>query len=373
MLSFWEKHFYFEKCDFAIIGAGYTGLSAAYFLKKRFPKKTISVFEQGAMPSGASTKNAGFACFGSLSEILSDLKSMPEKDVFNLVETRYKGLKRIESLLGKERIDLRYTGGFELFRNEDASLFESCNAQLNEINYCMKDIVGEKVYSLVDQKKNDFGFSGFEHMIYNQYEGELNPVKMLRSLLKLCHEVGVNIHFNTAISELEERPSGYDLISKEGICISTDQLILATNGFSKKFIDFDIQPARAQVLITGPLENISFDSCFHFDEGYYYFRSLGNRVLFGGGRNLDIEAENTDSILLNQTIQDHLESLLKQHILPQKHFEIEQKWAGIMGIGKSKKPILKKINDHLYCAARLGGMGVAIGILNGEKLANLID
>ena len=373
MLSFWEKEFYIENCDFAIIGAGYTGLSSAYFLKKKYPNKSVVVFERGIMPSGASTKNAGFACFGSLSEILSDLKTMPENEVFDLVETRFKGLQKIESLLGRRHIDLNFNGGYELFRKEDSSLFENCAKRIRSINLMLRDIVGQKVYSIEEEFPTHFGFVGFEQLIFNQYEGQLNPVKMLRSLIKLCSEVGVDIHFNTEICELELEQNAYSLRTKENINISANRLILATNGFSSKFIDLDIHPARAQVLITKPLPQLSFNSCFHFDEGYYYFRSVENRVLFGGARNLDLNGENTEKIETTAEIQNRLEKIIRAQILPSVDFEIDLRWAGIMGIGKSKKPILKKINDHLYCAARLGGMGVAIGILTGEKLANLVD
>ena len=72
-LSFWEKSLYFESLDFTIIGAGIVGLSTAIFLKEKFPGSKILILERGYLPSGASTKNAGFACFGSPTELLDDL------------------------------------------------------------------------------------------------------------------------------------------------------------------------------------------------------------------------------------------------------------------------------------------------------------
>ena len=74
-LSYWEQKEWLQNIDFTIVGSGIVGLSTAVFLKKRFPKSKILVLEKGILPQGASTKNAGFACFGSLSEILEDLKS----------------------------------------------------------------------------------------------------------------------------------------------------------------------------------------------------------------------------------------------------------------------------------------------------------
>ena len=54
-----------------------------------------------------------------------------------------------------------------------------------------------------------------------------------------------------------------------------------------------MQPARAQVLITKPIKNLQIKGTFHLDKGYYYFRNIDNRILFGGGRNLDFKTEET--------------------------------------------------------------------------------
>ena len=83
-LSYWEKEEWFSNVDFTIVGSGIVGLSTALNLRKNYPKAKILVLERGLLPQGASTKNAGFACFGSISEVLSDLKSHSEDEVYNL-------------------------------------------------------------------------------------------------------------------------------------------------------------------------------------------------------------------------------------------------------------------------------------------------
>ena len=65
MLSFWEKDSYYADTDIVIIGAGLMGLWSAYELKKAAPSLSITILEKNATPLGASTRNAGFACFGS--------------------------------------------------------------------------------------------------------------------------------------------------------------------------------------------------------------------------------------------------------------------------------------------------------------------
>ena len=87
-LSFWEQKQYFTNIDVVIVGSGIVGLSAALSLKEKSPKINILIVESGALPSGASTKNAGFACIGSISELIDDLKKREEEEVFALVEKR---------------------------------------------------------------------------------------------------------------------------------------------------------------------------------------------------------------------------------------------------------------------------------------------
>jgi L-2-hydroxyglutarate oxidase LhgO len=74
-LSYWEIKNWFSNVDFTIVGSGIVGLHTAIRLRERFPKAKIILLEKGALPQGASTKNAGFACFGSVSEIIDDLKT----------------------------------------------------------------------------------------------------------------------------------------------------------------------------------------------------------------------------------------------------------------------------------------------------------
>jgi glycine/D-amino acid oxidase-like deaminating enzyme len=82
--------------------------------------------------------------------------------------------------------------------------------------------------------------------------------------------------------------------------------------------------------------------------------------------------EQTDSMSITNQIQEQLISILQTNILPDQSFEIAYQWAGTMGVGPSKKPIIKRLNKHLVVGVRMGGMGVAIGTLVGQKLSNLV-
>jgi glycine/D-amino acid oxidase-like deaminating enzyme len=161
---------------------------------------------------------------------------------------------------------------------------------------------------------------------------------------------------------------------ENGECIRTGRLLVCTNGFTSKILPhLEVVPARNQVLITEPIDNLPFKGCFHYEKGYYYFRNVGNRVLFGGGRHLDKETEQTDERGFTEIVQEAQWKLLTEVILPNRKIQIASRWSGTLGIGPQKKPIIEKISPLVGVAVRMGGMGVAIGTLVGEEGALLMD
>ena len=368
-LSYWELKTWLNNVDFTIVGSGLVGLNTALHLKKRVPKAKIVILEKGLFPHGASTKNAGFACFGSLSEILQDLQSHTTEEVAALVGQRQEGLQLLRTTIGDEALSYQQLGGFELFLEKDRSLFDRCIDEMKTVNTLLKPIFKADVFSNVS---NSFNFSGIEnHYIRNQFEGQIDTGKMMQELIKKAQQQGIIILNNTTVETYIEQPSQV-AIKTNHFEFSTSKLIVTTNGFSQQLIDEDVQPARAQVLITKPIKDLHIKGTFHLDCGYYYFRNIDNRILLGGGRNLDFATENTTEFSETEQIQNALEALLKNTIIPNREFEIEHRWSGIMGVGSQKKPIVKQLSDHVYCGVRMGGMGVAIGSIIGKKVAELL-
>src|SRR5215210_6844654 len=113
-VSVWEKETFFAPQDIVIVGSGFVGLWSAFYLKKKHPKLKITIVDRGIIPTGASTRNAGFACFGSLSEVVQDAATMGLEKTLALVEMRYKGLERIQKAF-PSGIDFELCGGYELF------------------------------------------------------------------------------------------------------------------------------------------------------------------------------------------------------------------------------------------------------------------
>ncbi len=363
--SFWETQTYLKEIDLIIVGSGIVGLNAAISYKEKYKKAKVVILERGILPHGASTKNAGFACFGSVSELLSDIKKSKEEIVWQTVEMRIKGLALLKKRLGNKQIDYKELGGFELFDCKDR--FEECSHSIDYFNKQIKSYTRTKnTYSIENKKIKIFQFKQIKGLILNKKEGQIDTGMMMQNLIKLALSKGIIILNSISVNKINDLKQNVALNTSIGE-LKAKHVILATNGFATELLKLkDVKPARAQVLITKPIDDLKIKGTFHYDEGYYYFRNIGNRVLFGGGRNLDFEKETSSVFVLNTKIQKHLETLLQTIILPDTKFEIEQRWCGIMGVGDEKKPIIKKISQNIVCAVRMGGMGVAIGSLVGK-------
>lgn len=366
-LSYWEIKSWFSNIDFVIVGSGIVGLSTALSLRKKHPTSKIIIIEKGILPNGASTKNAGFACFGSLSEIINDLDNHIEKEVIDLVHNRWKGLNLLRNNLGDQHIGFKQFGGFEIFNSDEE--FENCFKNRSKINELLQPIFKEDVFSFIS---NNFGFNAVnEKLAFNTFEGQIDTGMMMQALLKKARQKSIQIINCTEVTRISDH-SHVTVQLNNKFEFKCQKVFIATNGFANSLLNEKIKPARAQVMITKPIHNLPIKGTFHLDKGYYYFRNIDNRILFGGGRNLALKTEETTEFGQTTLIQNKLEELLKTTILPNTKFEIEHRWSGIMGIGNQKKAITKSISNNVFCGIRLGGMGVAIGSLIGEEMASLL-
>jgi gamma-glutamylputrescine oxidase len=371
-LSYWERKTYFEDVDFLIIGAGIVGFSTALELKKKYPDAKILILERGFLPSGASSKNAGFACFGSVTELLDDLTKMDESKVWETVANRWNGLQNLKQLIGEENLELESNGSWDLIMPDEMNSISEINSKLPYLNAKIEEITGEKnVYQEDKNCASSFGFNGLQTSYFNRLEGQINTGKMITRFHQLAIEKGILCLFGISVEALQLNLYNVGIQTSVGY-MKAKNVLICTNGFAQQFLpNRDINPARAQVLVTTPIENLKVKGTFHYQQGYYYFRNVEDRILLGGGRNLDFLGETTTELNTTSQITEALTDLLKNVILPNQQFSIEYNWSGIMGVGQSKAPIIEKIDERIAVGVRLGGMGVAIGSLVGKELSEL--
>ena len=206
-------------------------------------------------------------------------------------------------------------------------------------------------------------------MVFNPFEGQIHSGKMMKALQQKATSLGIYVITGTKVQSFEEA-NDQVLVHTEKVGFKCSKLALCTNAFTKELLpEINLQPGRGVVLVTKPISNLPLKGTFHYDEGYYYFRDYEHRVIFGGGRNLDIQGEASTEFGERDLIKNKLIDDLNHLILPNMSFEVEHYWSGIMAFGPIKQPILEQVSERVFAGVRLGGMGVAIGSKLGYDLA----
>lgn len=370
-VSFWEQDAMLD-ADFIVVGGGIIGLQTALELRARRPHDRIVVLERGLLPSGASSRNAGFACFGSLTEILADIADIGEDAALSIVERRWRGLNRLRQRLSDEALGYEGFGGYELLLDQHLSAVE----QIDTLNAKLQPLFGQTIFSLDAQGLRDVRFGQqVKALVRNPLEGQIHSGRAMRSLAKLAAQQGIEMHTGAQVVGWEE--SGKEVrvrtAGERGLVFRAAAVALCTSGITRDLLpECGITPGRGQVVVTSEIPDLNWRGTYHLDEGFYYFRNVGKRVLLGGGRNLDFDGEQTTEMELTESIQLALLKLLEDTILPHHQVQIEHRWAGIMGFTKNALPVIRKTSERIALGFGCNGMGVALSAEIAADTANLL-
>jgi gamma-glutamylputrescine oxidase len=377
-ISFWDEQSQLNQ-DYIVIGAGIIGLATAVFLKEAQPQSSVLVLERGVLPSGASTRNAGFTCFGSLTEILNDMAVVGADKAIAQVKDRWEGLKLLRSVLGDDAIGFNQTGNYELISEELIPQLQ----YLEKINTLLYPIFDANVFIRMDERIDAFGFSkNYVHaLVLNQFEGQLDSGKMMSALQHKAQSLGVVIRYGSEAERPRTVAGGLEVpvLNNQGktILFRAKAVAICINGYTHNLLpEFNIKPGRGQIIVTAPFEKpLPFNAPFHMGKGFWYFRTLpGNRILLGGGRNLNVAQETTTELNTTPDIIGPLKEILKQVIVPGQDPQIDYSWAGLMGFSPDHLPRVEVVPGQAQLVIGFGcnGMGVARGFHTGQKTAEIL-
>ncbi len=370
-ISFWEQQ-WLKNTDILVVGSGIVGLQSARHLKLQWPHREVWVIDRAPVSLGASTRNAGFACFGSMGEILDDIERTDEQTAFALYEKRFSGLKQLLADFGEISIGYEKTGGYEVFKPEATAECEHLAAKIDRVNSALKEITGENPFLLKSTAK--LGMKVLENGIYTPLEGMVQTHLLYKKVYDAAVASGVRILGGLTALPPEKLDSGkWRVKTREGYTFDAQTLVVCTNGYVTQLLpELEVMPARGQVLVTSAIPGLAWRGLMHADKGYIYFRSLGTRILIGGGRNLDFDGETTSELNTTETITQYLLKYLQEVVVPGEKFEITHQWAGTMGMHQNRTPIVQRIDAGLYACVRMGGMGVALSAMVSRELARLV-
>ena len=365
--SYWESTTFLRPVDYLVVGAGLTGLQAALRLKEVHPGREVLLVERGPVPRGASTRNAGFACFGAPTELLADLDAYGPEAMLATVRARYEGIRELRRRCTGRDVDWADHGGFEII--DEALVAQRVAERLPELNRMLASVTGNaQTWTQTDNTNGHY-------TLRNALEAQLHPGKLVADLLERCRRAGVRTLFGANVEAVEGRGVEVAELGK----LEAGAVLLTVNAFARALLPAQfgsrIRPVRNQVLLSRKIPDLILRGCYHYHEGYVYFRNVGpDRLLIGGGRHLAGERSETDRFGPHEELTEQLVALLNRW-LPEYGLsaaDFPERWSGIIAQGDGKTPILEFAPNGVLVAGRLAGMGVALSADLALRAAELL-
>ena len=281
--------------DALVVGGGIVGMNAALTLASRKPEWRIAVVDALPLGGGGSTRNAGFTCFGSPSELLDDWRALGPEATVDLVRMRWEGLQALRAMWGDKALCHRACGAVERSQKSHGLL-----ARLNE---ALEDVFQDTAFHAAPADSSTL------HALCGQLrsplEGDLNTGAMVQAMRAWLDRAGVAWWPGLKVEELTDA-QGLWTAAAGPLSVSARHVLLATNAFAQELIDVDVRPVANQVLVSQVMPGLKLDHTVHHDRGFVYVREIEGRLLIGGGRQWNCRDDDEVADLLTAWAQRHV-------------------------------------------------------------------
>jgi len=351
--------------DVAIVGAGLSGLGAAYALRDSDAR--VVVLEVNTVGSGASGRNGGFVLAGPAMEYAMAVERLGADVARDLWDFTVENNRTIARLIEEYQIDCGYLrrGSMSLAASEEeAQVFRRTHHALSTAGIATCLAAAEQLPRPFDRS--------YLAGLYYAGNAEMNSGAFVRGVAGALSP-HVAFHERTRVGRLEHNGE-WELSTPSGV-VSARSVILATNAWTSTLLpDFPIYPTRGQVLATAPLLSVVVPFPMYANHGYQYWRQTADgRLVVGGWRDLDIAGEIGHEEIPHEGIQAALDAFVAA--TAGNEAEIEYRWSGCMGFTPDHFPLVGAVPGvpDLYVAAGYSGHGVSMAFKCGESVARRIE
>jgi glycine/D-amino acid oxidase-like deaminating enzyme len=358
------------ECEWLIIGAGYTGLSAARKLAEIYPNKSITLIDAQLAGEGASSRNSGYLVDTTLNDGFTsdrDLENYKKKtDIYKL------GIEAVKKFIQEYQVDCDFNECGKYYASskiDDQKTLENFSKILSKLNY-------ENHLLFKDDLKKQLGTNFYNVGLYTKGGILLNPGKLVRAMINALPN-NVNLLENSFLINWKIN-NGKIICEFEKGTIKSKKIIFATNGFLKslgikKNYNF---PLTLTASMTRPLTNKEYSDIGSPKEwGVLSVRSMGATVRMTKDKRIMIRntAEVSNPFKMLKMELDKRAAIQKIGIkkrFPQLPKDIiESSWSGIVSRTRNSSQIFEKIDDNIFVAGCYNGSGIGVGTLFGEQIA----
>jgi gamma-glutamylputrescine oxidase len=356
-----------ELCDVCIVGAGITGAACAWRLLEH--GLAVTILEGRETAAAASGRNGGFAVTGMALELAALADLLGEAEAIRLYRATEAALQEMIAMATELRVPeaIRRTGSLWLAdARERDDLVETVRLARAAGIRCRPapDLIPDTM------RDDDPAAAFFED------DAELMPAAWVRALAEASADRGARVFERSPVTGLAQDGQGWTVAAGGG-SVRAQAIVVASDGLIPQLVpelDGVIYPVRGQVVATAPLERMPLACPTHSQAGFMYYRPTADgRLVVGGGRLENLEAEYTDEERTTAPVQRVLDRFLRDR-LGMPDAPITHRWAGIMGFSADLLPVVGEVPGRpgLHVAGGYSGVGNVHGYLCGRMVADLI-
>ena len=356
-----------SKVDVAVIGGGYTALSAARTLAKHGVK--VAVLEAETIGWGASSRNGGMVLTGLKLGMRTVKKRHGSELAKRLFQYSLDSIDTVEQIIREENIDCGFTRSGHLLTANKPQHFDALKA---EVEFMEKEF-HHKVHLVPKQEQHEeIGTDLYHGALVDEVSGGLNPAQYVAGLARAAENAGAVLCAQARVTRLE-RKEGCVAIETERGSLTGDSVLVGTSGYTgsvTKSLQKKVIPIGSFIIATERLSDalaaeLSPKNRMIFDSMHYlnYFRLWDNRMIFGGRAAFFPET--------SRTIGRSAEILRREmiEVFPQlKDIKVEYVWGGTLDFAFDMMPHVGE-TDGIYYSLGYAGHGVAMATHSGKTVA----
>ena len=359
-----------ELCEWLIIGAGYTGLSAARKLGQLYPNQKIILVDSQLAGEGASSRNSGYLVDTTLNDGFTSNKELEnykkKADIYDL------GINVVKKFINEYQVDCDWNECGKYFassKKEDEKIIKNFSDTLTKLDF------ENNLFSKNELSKR-LGTNFYNVALYTKGGILLHPAKLVRAMIDVLPK-NVCLYENSPLLNWNKTKDIISCKFKNGK-IKTKKIIFATNGFLKSLgikSNYNF-PITLTASMTRPLTDEEFKSIGEPKEwGVLPVRPMGATIRMTKDKRILIRntAEVHNPFIMSKSELD--KRSLNQKLGIKKRFPsfandiIESSWSGVVSRTRNSSQIFEKIEDNVFVAGCYNGSGIGVGTLFGEQIA----